>query len=95
MLAKLQAYGVLRGNSTNFDGYMGAVQRGEVDSFVADITPSAQRLRYFEFSTPWLMNEYVIVSGKTLYDTFARRIALLLRAFDNAKRADCIKESVY
>ena len=88
---KLQAYGALYGNGTDFDGYLGAVQRGEVDTFAADITPSTQRLPYFEFSTPWLMDERIIVSGKVVRDTFLRRIALMLRTFDDGKRVDCVK----
>ena len=70
---------------------LGAIDRGEVDTFAADLTPSAQRLRYFEFCTPWLVNEYIVVSGKSVYDTFARRIALILRTFDSRTRVDCVK----
>ena len=89
----MQIYGVL--NGSEFDGYLGAVQRREVDTFAADITPSAQRLRYFEFSIPWIMGEYIIVSGKTMHDTFAQRIALMFRTFNRATRIDCTNQNVF
>ena len=92
MFQTFQIYGALYDNSTDFDGFLGTVQRGEVDTFVAEITPSAQRLPYFEFSTPWLIDEHIIVSGKDMHDTFLRRIALMLRTFDNRRRVDCAKQ---
>ena len=92
MLRTFQVYGALNDNSTDFNGYLRAVQRGEVDTFAADFTPSAQRLRYFDFSIPWLMSEYIVVSGKNMHETFSQRIALVLRTFDNGTRVDCVKQ---
>ena len=76
-----QEYGILTGNGTEFDGYIGAVQRGELDTFAADFIPSAQRIPYFEFSMPSFNTETVVVSSMWRNETLAASIFDMARTF--------------
>ena len=71
---------MLQGNSSEFDGHLSYVQRGEIDTFAADITTSAQRLPRFDFTRSYLSSEFVVVSAiernealmQSLFNIFAR-----------------------
>ena len=73
-------------NTTNgtieFDGYLGAVQRGDVDMFVADFTPTNERLEYFVFSTPYMIDDWVVAAPiNRVQNDFADHAFLLFRMF--------------
>ena len=71
---------MLLGNDT-FNGYMGMVQNGTVDTFAADVTPSTQRLPHFDFSQPWLNNENVVVSSMRSDETLTASLFGIAHAF--------------
>lgn len=76
----MQPYGTLIANGS-FNGYLGHVERGEVDTSAADITPSAQRLHYFDFCYPWARNGHVVVSGLRRNETLMESAFDLLGTF--------------
>lgn len=47
----MQTYGeVVDSNGTRFNGYLGLIQSGVVDTFAANFIPLTERLQEFEFS---------------------------------------------
>ena len=40
----------------------------------------------------YILDNPSVVSGKSVHDTFARRVALILRTFDSTTRVDCVEQ---
>ena len=68
---------------------MGHIQRGDVDTFAADITPSAQRLPYFEFTVPWATTELLIVSTMNRNESWVENILHMTRPFATTRLSFC------